>query len=83
MSDAAEALKPSPALLAKLGSLIVHADEYLDAAGKGHPFDKNAFDALMSDPEVSAWLKSMGKLAMIPLKRSRPMTGPRALEEQQ
>lgn len=63
------AMNPSPALLAKLGSLIVHADEYLDAAGKGHPFDKDAFDALLKDPEVDDWLKAMGKLAMIPLRR--------------
>jgi hypothetical protein len=63
-------LKPSPALLSKLGSLVVHADEYLDAAGKGHPFDKNAFDALLAEPEVAEWMAAMGKLAMIPLKRS-------------
>lgn len=62
-------LKPSMALLVKLGSLVVHADEYLDAAGNGHPFDKNAFDALMTEPEVAEWLKAMGKMALIPLKR--------------
>ena len=43
-------LRPSAALLCKLGSLIVHAAEYLDAAGRGHPFDKDAFDTLMEDP---------------------------------
>lgn len=62
-------LKPPISLLVKLGSLIVHADEYLDAAGHGHPFDKGAFDALLEDPEVAAWLEAMGKNALIPLKR--------------
>lgn len=62
-------MQPSGALLCKLGSLIVHAEEYLDAAGKGHPFDKNAFDALLQDSDVQAWLRQMGQLAMIPRKR--------------
>ena len=62
-------LRPSAALLCKLGSLIVHAAEYLDAAGRGHPFDKDAFDTLMEDPEVREWMNGMDKLSMLPMKR--------------
>lgn len=60
-------LKPTPALLCKLGSIAVHADEFMSS--DGHPFDAEALNALLYDPEVVAWLKAMGKMAMIPKKR--------------
>ena len=63
-------LNPSPALLCKLGSVIVHADELLSPFG--HNFDREALKALLSDSDVSDWLNAMGELALIPLKRNMP-----------
>ena len=60
-------LAPMPSLLAKLGSIAVHADEMLSA--DGHPFDKTALQSLLHDPEVANWLKQMGAAAMVPKKR--------------
>lgn len=63
-------LNPSVGLLAKLGSIAQHCDEAIGA--DGHAFDLAAIRALLADPEVSAWLDAMHKLAMLPVKRSRP-----------
>lgn len=63
----ANPLKPSAALLCKLGSIAVHIDEGLSA--KGHRFDFIALKTLMEDPEVAEWLKQMDKLALLPKKR--------------
>ncbi|MDE2106936.1 MAG: hypothetical protein KGL39_57510 [Patescibacteria group bacterium] len=60
-------LKPSPGLLVKLGSLIVHLEELLSS--NGHEFDKCAIDTLQADKEVQQWFKAMHKLAMLPVKR--------------
>lgn len=63
-------LKDLPAsLLIKLGSCIVHADELLSP--QGHEFDRSAFISVLADPEVQAWLASMERLALVPLKRDR------------
>jgi len=59
--------KLSVVLAAKLGSLVVHAEEYLSPMG--HDFDKGAIASLLNDPEVKAWLAAMRKLAMLPEKR--------------
>lgn len=58
-------LKPSITLLMKLGSAIVHAEEYLSK--DSHPFDLNSFERMSQDPEVLSWIKAMG--AMLPQKR--------------
>lgn len=58
-------LNPSVTLLCKLGSAVVHAEEYLSP--KGHPLDKIAFDTAIGDPEVQAWLKEMK--VYLPVKR--------------
>jgi len=58
---------PSPALLAKLGSAIVHAEEMLFPTG--HIFDKAALESVVADPEVQGWLDEMRKMAMVPVKR--------------
>lgn len=63
----ADMLKPSPALLAKIGSIVVHADELLSS--DGHAFDRVAMDQLLSDPEVKEWLEQMSGAAMVPRKR--------------
>jgi len=52
-------------LAVKLGSLAVHADEITTA--KAHPLDKEAIRSLVDDPEVVAWINSMG--AFLPVKR--------------
>lgn len=60
-------LKPSATLLIKLGSIIVHLDEFTSA--KGHPLDKHTADQLLTDEEVSAWLSEMKNMAFLPVKR--------------
>jgi hypothetical protein len=71
MSDV---MNPSPALLCKLGSIIVHADELLSP--DGHHFDREALAQVLADPEVAEWLRGMGEMALIPLKRSKPWPSP-------
>lgn len=60
-------LSPSAGLLAKLGSIAVHAEEFLSPTS--HAFDKHALESLLNDVEVKAWLAAMDKLAMLPKKR--------------
>ncbi len=54
-------------LLCKLGSMMVHADEFLSPAG--HDFDRIAMMALIGDPEVSAWVAAMTEKGFLPVKR--------------
>ncbi len=61
-------LSPSPALLAKLGSIIVHYEEFLSPTG--HGVDQAAFRVLVEDAEVMDWMKAMRELALIPEKRA-------------
>ena len=60
-------LKPSMSLLSKVGSLILHAEEFMSYTG--HFVDKTEFDRLMVDPEIKEWLQSMDELALVPKKR--------------
>lgn len=60
-------LKPSMNLLVKLGSIVVHTEEMLSPTG--HPFDKNAVDLLLRDSEVKGWLRRMGDMALLPVRR--------------
>lgn len=52
--------------LVKLGSIVVHADEL--TSPHGHAVDSVAIRSLLDDPDVKAWIKSMGP--MLPLKRN-------------
>lgn len=61
-------LKPSPALLAKLGSIFVHVVELL--SDDGHAFDRVALNTVVQDEEVKEWLAAMQAMAMVPLRRS-------------
>lgn len=61
-------LQPSVGLLVKLGSIIVHADEFTSPGG--HEFDLHAMKTLLADPEVAAWLKAGTAAAMLPHKRT-------------
>jgi hypothetical protein len=60
-------LQPSAALLVKLGSIAVHADELTSPTG--HAFDRVALQSLLQDAEVAAWLKEMDAMAFLPKKR--------------
>ena len=60
-------LNPSAALLCKLGSLIVHAEEFISEGG--HPYDLQVFLDGLRDSEVVEWLNQMSKMAMLPVKR--------------
>lgn len=60
-------LNPTPSVLCKLGSIIVHAEEA--SSPGGHPFDVVALRQLLADPEVAAWMEGMRAMAMLPLKR--------------
>ena len=62
-----DVLKPPATLLVKLGSLAVHIEEMLSE--KGHRFDMSAIESILGDPEVKAWLKEMGKMALLPVRR--------------
>jgi hypothetical protein len=69
----ADMLKPSAALLCKLGSIAVHAEELLSPSG--HEFDRSALQTLFADAEVRAWIAAMDDAAMVPKKRSAPSKG--------
>ena len=60
-------LQPTPALLAKIGSLIVHAEEMISE--DGHAVDRAALASGLLDTEVQDWLRAMGEMAMVPVKR--------------
>ncbi len=60
-------LKPSPQLLIKLGSIIVHQQELNSA--NWHYMDKAALDSLLQDEQVKEWLKEMDSMALLPKKR--------------
>lgn len=55
-------------LLVKLGSLVVHTDEFLSPLGR--PVDRTAVEQLLRDPEVTTWVAAMTKLAMLPVRRT-------------
>lgn len=60
-------LNPSPQLLMKLGSAIVHFQEYI--SNEGHYVDKIALEGLLLDEEVNDWIKEMDSMSLIPKKR--------------
>lgn len=68
MASLTQCLKPSAALLCKLGSIAVHVEEMFSATG--HEFDKVATEQLIRDAEVQEWLRAMDNLAMLPKKRT-------------
>lgn len=60
-------LKPSPALLVKLGSIMVHAEE--STGRRGHPADAYALRSLLDDTEVKEWRRQMDELGLLPVMR--------------
>lgn len=67
-------LDPDVRLLSKLGSIIVHTEEFFSM--QGHEFDLEALKALLAEPDVRQWIEAMTKAALLPLKRPRPSAGP-------
>jgi hypothetical protein len=61
-------LIPGPALLAKIGSILVHFEEVKSV--HGHYFDWLTINSLMTDPEVTDWLQHMRMIGMLPVKRN-------------
>lgn len=70
----ADPLKPEVGLLAKLGSIAVHVEEYVDELAAGNlvaaQFDADALRALRFDPEVREWLDGMRRMALLPVRRT-------------
>lgn len=62
-----EAIKPNLSLLMKLGSLIVHYEEF--QSEKRHEFDLVAIETLRNDLEVREWFAVMSKNGMVSVKR--------------
>jgi hypothetical protein len=60
-----EPTKPSLQLLMKLGSIVVHTDEFFNP--DGHDIDRVTILNMIDDPEVQEWIKDMG--AFLPLRR--------------
>ena len=64
----ADPFKPSPSLLIKLGSVIVHMEE-LHSKNGNVEFDLPALQTARNDPEVVEWFAAMNKMAFLPVKR--------------
>lgn len=60
-------LKPTPALLCKLASVAVHADEMLSP--NGHHLDKIALRSAIEGAEVAEWIEQMTVMGMALVKR--------------
>ena len=61
-------LQPGMAVLVKLGSIAVHADEYLSPDGCG--VDANVIKGLLADIEIVVWLGKMQEKGLLPEKRN-------------
>ena len=53
--------------LVKLGSIIVHLEEYAET---GEPLDLDSAQTLMADPEVLETMGTLRAQALLPLKRA-------------
>ena len=65
--------QPSESCAIKLASLVRHADELIDAIHSGDDhgadFDIASIRSLLSDHEVMAYMISLDRLALLPVKR--------------
>ena len=61
-------MKPNQGLLMKLGSIIVHLEEYIET---DIHTDLKATQSLISDAEVVTWLKEMTAKGLLPVKRGQ------------
>lgn len=73
-----DALKPPAGLLCKIVSVLVHADELRESANDPHAnnIDRVALYSALDQPDVKEWVEEMTKMAMAPIKRSRPAVTP-------
>lgn len=62
-------LKPDVGLLIKLGSIIVHYEEY--NSSNGHFLDLQTVESLMEEEDVKEWFEGMSKMALLPQKRNK------------
>ncbi len=58
---------PPVALVAKIGSILVHVEE--GAGEGGHAYDWTAARSLLADREVQQWIKGLRAHALVPVKR--------------
>lgn len=58
---------PTKSLLVKLGSIIIHLQEY--QSPRGHPYDLETANSLLNDDEVKRWLGLMNGMGLLPVKR--------------
>lgn len=58
---------PKLSLLVKLGSIVVHAEEFMSPGG--HEFDRFALESLLRDPEVVRWLHIGTTNGLLPKRR--------------
>lgn len=65
--EPADPLRPTLSLLVKLGSIVVHVDEFL--CEQGHYYDEVALEQMLQDPEVVAWVWEMTERGLLPVKR--------------
>lgn len=63
----ANPMKPPQALLMKLGSALVHFEEYVET---DIHTDLKAAQAIMEEHDVQEWLGEMRAKALLPVKRS-------------
>jgi hypothetical protein len=63
-------LTPDATTLIKLGSIIVHYQEFTSPSG--HPFDLQTVRQLEKNPDVVEWMAEMQKKAYLPEKRQAP-----------
>lgn len=59
----------APSLAAKVGSILVHVEEGLSE--DRHHFDWEAVKVLLAQSDVTAWIASLQKIALVPVKRRR------------
>lgn len=67
ISDLSDPFTPSPTLIAKVGSILVHVEEGSEEGG--HHYDWVAVRSLLADRDVQEWLDGLRRHAMVPVKR--------------
>ncbi len=60
-------LKPDRALLCKLGSIIIHVEEY--GGETGLEIDMEIIRSLLKDDQLQGWLFGMNEMGLLPVKR--------------
>ena len=58
---------PSLTVAMKLGSAMVHIEEFLSPGG--HEHDRAALQSILDDHEVLAWRKKMDAAGLLPVRR--------------